>query len=228
MRKIIMTFVVACLLLSLSVSVGTTFAASLSDSLILQLTETHTEDQIDVNVRLVTNSGITGMTLELVYNRSIFEYNGYERGSALGNLDLISTGSSAEVSSPIKFNWMSQSVRNDFSEGNILKIHLKLKPNAQSGKYEVGFNYDNGDITYVDNTNNLSSKSAIISKAVIDVTESKISGTEIVEEQVVDNSKIDSLLILGVVVFVATAATATTLIVIRKKRKERKKNWLKI
>lgn len=166
------------------------------------------------------------MTLELVYNKNVFEYAGYEKGSALENLDLISTNTSADSTLPIKFNWYNQNLYNDFSTGNILKLHFTLKPNALSGEYEIGFKYDDGDIMYIENSN-ISSKSAIISKAIVNVSENKIAETQIVEGS--NESQTNILLILGIVTFSISVVAVTTLFVIKiKKEKARKKNWLKI
>ena len=226
MKKIIGLLVaVILLLLSVSTTAGTVFAASLSDRLIIQLTETHTESQIDINVKLVTNTGVSGMTLELLYNQNVFEFNGYDRGTALENLDLISTDLSVDPTLPVKFNWLTQNVSNDFSTGTILTIHFNLKPNSSSGEYEIGFKYNTGDIIYIDNYHT-QSKSAIISKAVVNISENKITDTKIVEAST--HGDTNWFLIIGVSAIAISIVTATTLIIMKNKRKKRKKNWLEI
>lgn len=199
--------------------------SSLSDSVVLQLTETHTDSQIDINVKLFTNTGISSMTLELYYNRSIFEYNNYDRGTALSDFDLMVTDLSQDPTLPIKFNWFNQDVENDFSKGSILRIHFNLKSNCPSGQYEIGF--INSDATYIDNGNPYR-KSAIASKAVIDIAKNKISETEIVDGPISEGVS-STLLVVGIVVAVISASVAVTLILVkRKNRKGRKKDWLKI
>ena len=226
MKRIIGIFILILLLFSIATPVNIVFASELSDSIIMRLTETHSNSDIEITVKLVTNTGVSGMTLELVYNKNVFEYAGYEKGSALENLDLISTNASADSTLPIKFNWYNQNLYNDFSTGNILKLHFTLKPNALSGEYEIGFKYDDGDIMYIENSN-ISSKSAIISKAIVNVSENKIAETQIVEGS--NESQTNILLILGIVTFSISVVAVTTLFVIKiKKEKARKKNWLKI
>lgn len=227
MKKIIGIFVAVFLLISASVPASIVFAASLSDSIILQLTETHTDSQIDINVKLVTNTGISAMTLELVYNKNIFEYNGYEKGTALNDLDLMSTNLSTNPSLPVKFNWFNQNPENDFSTGNLLKLHFALKSDIPNQEYEIGFKYNDGDITYIDK-NNPNSKSAIISKAVINITENKITETEIVETPTENNNTAKLLLIIGSVVLTISVVAAIVLIIKIKKKKRGRKNWLKI
>lgn len=201
--------------------------SSLSDSVVIQLTETHTDNQIDINVRLITNTGILGMTLELQYRKDIFEFKGYERGSALSNLDLISTDLSSDTTLPIRFNWFNNDSYNDFTQGTILKLHFTLKQNISRGGYEIGFKYNQGDITYIEN-GNANSKSAIISKAVVNVSENKISKTEIVEDSN-DNSSSSWIWILGISLLVCSILVAAVLIVLKKRNaKGRKQNWLEI
>ena len=224
MKKIVSFAIVFLLLISIHIPATTVFAAKLSDNLIMRLTETHTESQIDINVKLVTNTGVSGMTLELVYDKNVFVYDGYQKGAALESLDLMSTDLSENPTLPVKFNWFSQNASNDFSTGNILKLHFHLKPNAPAGEYEIGFRYNNGDIIYIDNSP-ANSKSAVISKAVVNIAENKISDTAIVEEAKHTNV----FLILGIVAISISVVVGTIVLVKKiKKEKARKKNWLEV
>ena len=228
MKKIISIFIAVLLLFCITNPSGIVFAAKLSDNIIIQLTETHTESQIDINVKLVTNSGISAMTLELAYNKNVFEYVGYEKGNALSNLDLMSTDLSNDQTLPVKFNWFNQNlgnVENDSSTGNILQLHFTLKQDCSSGSYEIGFKYNEGDIVYIEN-GNANTKSAIISKAVVNIAKNKIIETEIVEDT---PNKTSPVLIVGIVLGSIAIVALTFLLVIRiKKEKLRKKNWLEI
>ena len=227
-RNIGIMIITIMLLFSLFMPIGNVYAASLSDSIILQLTETHTESQIDINVKLVTNTGLSSMTLELVYDKEVFEYQGYEKGTALSELDLMSTDLSRNKDLPVKFNWFNQNVENDFSTGNILKLHFNLKSNIASGDYKIGFKYNNGDIVYVENKNP-ASKSAIISQAVISVSHNKITKTEIVEEaNDVDSPSNTWIVVVAVAAFVGVATVATIITIKAIRRKRKNKNWVKI
>ena len=208
------------------IPIGDVSASSLADNIILQLTETHTDSQININVRLVANSGLSAMTLELVYNDQVFEYNGYEKGEALDALDLISTDLVSNPDAPVKFNWFSQEVQNDFSTGRILQLRFDLKENSSAGEYEIGFKYNNGDIVYILN-GNPTSKSAVISKAVVSVDGNKITKTEIVEQAEKNNNVV---LVLGIVfISVALIGTVATVLIIKiRKGKRKDKNWVKI
>ena len=227
MKKILWLFIVLVVLVPSTISKNVVYAANLSDNVVIQLTETHTDNQIDIKAKLVTNTGISGMTLELVFNRDIFEYVGYDAGTALSSLDLITTDTSESSSLPIKFNWLFQNRINDTSVGSFLTVHLRLKDDAKSGKYEVKFKHESGDICYIDGDGISHAKKAIISKAVVNISDNKISQAKIYEE----NQKIDTstlILILGISA-ISFSATVATIIIIRIKRtKRKKKDWLEI
>ena len=209
-----------------STLIQTVNAASLHDSLVMNLTERHTESNIDINLNMITNTGVSAMTLELVYNRNIFQFEGHEKGAALNGLDFIATDLSEDETLPIKFNWFSNDLKNNFTKGIILKLHFSLKPNIPAGQYEIGFRYNNGDIICIENSSNFS-KSAIIGKAVIDIEEEKIAGTEIVS----DNQEENTYLIVGIVASVVAISAISTLYIlktIKKKRKRRREKWSEI
>ena len=218
-------FLLAVLLFSFC-PIKSVYADSLSDSLVMQLVENHTENQINIDVKMVSNTGVSAMTLELVFDRNIFEFMGYQKGTALALLDLMSTDLSANNSLPIKFNWFSNEIKNDKSTGIILKLRFKLKENSKSGEYDIGFRYKGGDISYVEN-GNVFSKSAIISKAKISVNDKKISNAEIIETQNENNFSTLSICII-VVILIALVTISAILMIKRKNKKRSKDNWLKI
>lgn len=227
MKKLLWLLIVLLVMVPTTLSKNEVYAASLSDSVIIQLTESHTDKQIDIKAKLISNSGISGMTLELMYDREIFDYVGYDAGQALSELDLMTTDLSSNASLPVRFNWFSQNIINDTSTGNFLTVHLKLRDNAKSGKYEVKFRYGNGDISYIAEDGVPHSKKAIISKASIKINENGISNATIVEENpIIDTSTL--ILIIGISAISLSATVATIVIIKLKKSNKRKKDWLEI
>ena len=63
MKKTVVFLVLLSLLLSAVSLASAVSAADLSDNIVLQLTETHTENEIIIDANLVTNTGISAMTL---------------------------------------------------------------------------------------------------------------------------------------------------------------------
>ena len=228
MKKTVIFLISVLLLLSVVCPLQPAFAADLSDNIVLQLTETHTEDQIVIDANLIVNTGISAMTLELVYDKTVLEFTGYQEGTALGQLDLMSTDLSRDPTLPVKFNWFNQNpeVENDFSTGNLLQIRFALKPDSQSGKYEIGFKYDpEGGIVY----NNVSPKAAAIGKAIVNVETNKITKIEI-EKAESSGKRVNIPLIVGVAVaaVAVSGAVITVLVIKTRKEKRKKKNWLKL
>ena len=228
MKKTVVFLALLSLLLSAVSLASTASAADLSDNIVLQLTETHTENEIVINANLVTNTGISAMTLELVYDNTVFEFQGYEQGTALGQLDLISTDLSRDPTLPVKFNWFNQNpeVENDFSTGNLLQLRFALRSDSQSGKYEIGFKYDpESDVVY----NNVSTKSAAIGKAVVNVETNQIREIEI-EDAEPSGGRVNVPLIVGVAVAAVAVlgAVITVLVIKTRKEKRKKENWLKL
>ncbi len=228
MKKTVVFLVSVFLLLSVLSSASTVFATDLSDNIVLQLTETHTDNEIVINVNLVTNTGISAMTLELVFDNTAFEFQGYQQGTALGKLDLISTDLSGDPTLPVKFNWFNQNpeVDNDFSTGHLLQLHFALKPDSRSGEYEIGFKYDpESDIVY----NNVNTKSAAIGKAVVNIETNQIREIEI-QNAKTTSGRATVFLIVGISVAVAAAlgAVITVLVIRTRKKKGKKENWLKL
>ena len=230
MKKIVV-FVITCLMCIVYLApASAVFAADLSDSIVLHLTETHSDNQIIINVNLITNTGVSGMTLELVYDRGVFEFTGFDQGQALNSLDLVSTDLSEDPTLPVKFNWFNQNtdIGNDFSTGNLLKLYFTLKPDCQGGEYGISFRYQQGDIVYIAK-NHPNTKSAIIDKAVVNVSENKITEIEIQQFETSDDG-VNVGLIVGAAVFAVAAVSAVVVVLIVRKRKGkgRRKNWLKL
>ena len=204
-----------------------------SGRLIMSMVETHDNERIEIEVRLIRNTGVSAMTLELEYDKEAFDFLDYQKGTALDKLDLMSTNLDEDKTLPIRFNWFSsgREFSNDESTGTILKLGFALKDGAESGKYDIGFKYNEGDISYVYN-GNPAAKSAVISKAVVSIADSKISGAEIVSDPIPDEGdkrEVNGWLIAGIVTLsVALVALAVVLIVKFKIGKRGKGNWSKV
>lgn len=222
MKKIIFLLVATLLLFSAPIIPNKAFAESVSDNLVLQmLNETYTDSKVEINVRLVTNTGFTGMTLELNFNREVFKYVGYQEVTKLTNVDFTPPGPNINSTSPVRFLWESRTANNNKETGILLKLTFNLYANSKSGSYEIGFKCKDGDITYNDTKTASRTKSAIIIPAVVKIAENKIA-------EVTEGSTTNVALIIGIVSIGITATAVTIFTVIRIKRKKGKKNWLKI
>ncbi len=225
-------FVFFAMMLSFFCAIAPISAASAeisADSLIMTLAESHDEDEINVDLKMVTNTGVYAMALELVYDKNVFEYLGYERGEALEKLDLMQTDLSKDKTLPVKFSWLvtGRQMENDDSVGVILKLKFALKQGAKRGKYSIGFKYNDGNIAYIAN-GNVVKKSAIIgSKVSVSVAGHEISDTEIVENTNQEDG--NGWLIAGIAVASAAVIAIVTILIIRTIKKKRGTgNWSEI
>ena len=75
MKKIFGLLIALAIMFSFAYPIKTVYAESISDNLIIQLSETHTETELDIRVNLVSNTGVSAITLELDYNKNIFTFN---------------------------------------------------------------------------------------------------------------------------------------------------------
>jgi hypothetical protein len=220
-------FVAACFLFVIGVMPSSVvLAANVSDNVVLQLRETHTEEQVVIKTNLITNTGISDMLLELEYDDAVFSFSGYERGNALDRLGLEVTPSS---SAPIRFYWYkpNEDFENELSTGNILTLYFDLKPDCEAGQYNISFKCEPAGVDYRYN-GKLYSKTAIVDKAIVNVDENKITKIDIKDSGAGKAPNVP--LIVGASVFAAAAISAGVVIgvVRRKKAKERRKNWFKV
>ena len=199
------------------------FAADLSDSIVLHLTENHTDNQVVINVNLITNTGVSAIGLELTYDTDVFTVDGYERGTALNNFTLTPP---KDLTQQIRFLWDNDETENDSSVGNLLTVRFTLKSDCNGGEYNVSFKPFN--IGYYDKNHNPTLKSAIIDKAVISVTGNKITEIEIKDAETFDSTDVG--LIVGSVIFAVAAVSTAVVVLIVKIRKgnRRRKSWLKL
>lgn len=224
--KKIAVFIITCLILIVGIApTSVAFAANLSDSVVLHLTEeTHTDNQVVISANLITNTGISSIGLELLYDRDVFEYDHYEQGQVLNNFNLTPP---EDLAKPIRFLWDNDRSENDFSTGNLLRLYFRLKPDCKSGEYSIVLKPHS--VSYYDNNNNPSLKSAIIDKAVINVAENKITAIEIEDADVSDGNTNVALLVGAVVFGVAALSAAVSVLTVKIIKKRRGKgNWSKI
>lgn len=227
-RLSFMVLIVMASVFCFSTSLHAVNAEVSSDSLIMALVANHDRNRIDIDVNMVKNTGVSGMTLELDYSKDVFEFIGYEKGAALDKLDLMSTNLDDDNSLPVKFNWFGNSgeIKNDESVGTVLKLGFVLKQGVKSGKYSIGFKHNDGDIVYVENGNAVS-KNALISKVLIGVAENAISETEIIDEA--NQSGMSGWLIAGIAASSAAVVMFAVLLAVKIFRNKRGKgNWSKI
>lgn len=106
---------------------------------ILTLTQS---GELAVEVKLSNNTGLYAANFTLSYDENLLTYNGYDRGSALADMELVATGSEV-ASESICFNFLSKGTFNDASNGRVLTLYFSPN-NGAVGTADVTLTYKRG------------------------------------------------------------------------------------
>lgn len=95
-----------------------------------------------VEVNISNNVGLYAANFTLSYDEQLLTFDGYERGSALADMELVATGSEV-ASDKICFNFLSNGMFNDTSNGRVLTLYFSPKSGA-IGAADVTLTYNRG------------------------------------------------------------------------------------
>lgn len=219
---------VAVALLTIVPVTHAAYAASASDPAVIVLSPSATENEVTVDAVLRQNTGLSELVVELVYDTTAMELVNVERGDALSKLEFLTTNSDTEQGfafTPFKLNWSGD--ENDYSTGNIVRLHFATKPEAKDGDYTIELKADRvTDASYIVN-GTAESKSVLIDIATIRITDNKPSPVLPTEEKPEEENKPNVALIVSLsVVGAVIVAGAITFVIIWKKKG--KKSWKKV
>ncbi len=99
--------------------------------------------EMAVEVNISNNVGLYAANFTLSYDERLLTYSGYERGSALADMELVATGNEVD-SENICFNFLSNGAFNDFSNGTVLTLYFTPKQDAL-GNANVTLTYNRGN-----------------------------------------------------------------------------------
>ena len=112
------------------------YAADASEAPVMVLTATTSGKEVTVDAALKRNSGISGLTVEIVYDASAMTLTNVERGSALSSLEYLTTNTEQGYShNPFRINWSGD--ENDTSTGTILKMRFSVKDILLTSKGQI-------------------------------------------------------------------------------------------
>ncbi|MCL1873767.1 MAG: cadherin-like beta sandwich domain-containing protein [Clostridiales bacterium] len=100
------------------------------------------EDIVTLQVDLKNNSGLAGLQLEIGYDSSVFTLESQTmvtRGSALADLMFAGLSPVTYQNNPFRVIWAGTA--NDYSNGRVLNIQLKVLPDAKNGIYPITVAY---------------------------------------------------------------------------------------
>ena len=127
------------------------YAADESEAPVMVLTATTSGKEVTVDAALKRNSGISGLTVEIVYDASAMTLINVERGSALSSLEYlttnVATGKGYAVT-PFMIIWSGDD--NDVTTGTVVRMRFLVKETAPDGDYPITLRGDgNNSVTYV-------------------------------------------------------------------------------
>ena len=199
--------------------------------LVMKGREQSVENEIEIDVVVEENSGVSGMLLSLEYDTSVFTLTDLEYGTAFSSLSPIHTNTETEQGYgiyPFKISYLGD--ENDTSTGNMMTLRFRIKENAPDGSYHITFKYERDkDVSYLKDGKILT-KNLLIDGAEITLKADKVVKIETYpddqRQDPLDSNPI-MLWILGAIGASVIIAGCTVLISVLVKHNKQKK-WTKI
>ena len=204
-----------------------TFADSISDnSVIIVSGIVNTQNKLIIKANLTENTAISGMTLELSYNKSAMVLTNVVFGTALSSLEPITTNTNTSEGykiTPFKFNYYGE--KNDFSTGLLFTLTFNINNNVKDGNYLVSLKYNkNKDVCYFDENNVLKTKNLYIDNAEIQIKNDFV--TQITSVR--DEGQTSNTWIVVLCVSVLAIAIIIAGILFAKKFIKKRRNWKRL
>ena len=199
--------------------------------LVMKGREQSVENEIEIDVVVEENSGVSGMLLSLEYDTSVFTLTDLEYGTAFSSLSPIHTNTETEQGYgiyPFKISYLGD--ENDTSTGNMMTLRFRIKENAPDGSHHITFKYERDkDVSYLKDGKILT-KNLLIDGAEITLKADKVVKIETYpddqRQDPLDSNPI-MLWILGAIGASVIIAGCTVLISVLVKHNKQKK-WTKI
>ena len=204
------------------------YAASIKDnSVIVMSGKVNKQNKLVIDVNLTDNTGISGMTLELSYNKKAMVLSNISFGSALSSLDPITTNtktSEGYAITPFIINYFGQD--NDYSKGLLFTLTFDLSKNIDNGSYKVSLVYSkNQDVNYYDENGEPKTKNLYIDNLEIQIKDNEV--TEIITVASDEKpAKTRTLVIVLIITLSVALVGAMTFVLLKLMKKKR--NWKKI
>ena len=199
--------------------------------LVMKGREQSVENEIEIDVVVEENSGVSGMLLSLEYDTSVFTLTDLEYGTAFSSLSPIHTNTETEQGYgiyPFKISYLGD--ENDTSTGNMMTLRFRIKENAPDGSHHITFKYERDkDVSYLKDGKILT-KNLLIDGAEITLKADKVVKIETYpddqRQDPLDSNPV-MLWILGAIGASVIIVGCTVLISVLVKHNKQKK-WTKI
>lgn len=226
MKKILTFVLLIALVISsfFAYSPENILAKSLSDNPVIILSgKLNPDNTLTIKANLTSNSGISAMTFELVYDKEVMTLISVEMGKALSSLDPMTTNTNTDEGysiTPFIFNYIGKR-ENDYSTGNMFTLTFAIDEIKEDGNYNVSLSYNrNQDVNYIDESGELRTKNLFIDSAEIEVKNNEIIQVSTIKDK--DKPTSDTGRIIFVSLFVVSMIATIVVIYIKKSRKLKK------
>lgn len=205
-------------------------AAELSDNAVIALSGKVDGETVSVDAYLYENTGLSTLSVELIYDADAMTLENVEQGGALSSRHYMTTDVNTEKGygiNPFRINYFYKDKtpgrENDKSTGLLFNMKFSVKENIQDGKYTVTLKtLENNPPTYFEDGED-KPKKALINGVQVEIKGSK---PQTVEEEIPETSNKPSALLW---ISISVAAVAVSgLVVLTVIKIKGKRSWTKV
>lgn len=199
--------------------------------LVMKGREQSVDNEIEIDVTVEENSGVSGMLLSLEYDTSVFTLTNLEYGTAFSSLSPIHTNTDTEQGYgiyPFMISYLGD--ENDTSTGSMMTLRFRVKENSPDGSYRITLKYERDKAVSYLKDGKILTKNLLIDGAEITVAADKVVKIETYpddQRQPAPEGKPIALWIVGAIgaaVIIAGCAVLVSALIKHNKRKK----WTKI
>ena len=186
MKKAILVSLMLSLMLAMAFASPMRILASEKGNTVLVMKgrEQTVDQEIEIDVVVEENSGVSAMLLSLEYDTSVFTLTDLEYGDALSSLSPIHTNTETPEGYgvyPFKITYLGDA--NDTSTGKMMTLRFSVRDDAPDGIYTIALQYSRDkDVTYLYG-NEILTKNLLIDIAKITLSESNVTDIEIISDE---------------------------------------------
>ena len=233
MKKTILVFLTLSLVLTMAFASPMQILAAEEGNTVLVMKgrEQSVDHEIEIDVVVEENSGVSSMLLSLEYDTSVFTLTDLEYGTAFSSLSPIHTNPDTEKGYgiyPFMISYLGE--KNDTSTGHMMTLRFRVKENAPNGSYHITFKYERDKAVSYLKDGKILTKNLLIDGAEITLKLDKVVKIETYpddQRQAPPESKPIALWIFGAIGASVIIAGCTVLISVLVKHNKQKK-WTKI
>lgn len=233
MKKPILIFLTFSLVLTMAFASPMQILAAEDGNTVLVMKgrEQSVDHEIEIDVVVEENSGVSGMLLSLEYDTSVFTLTDLVYGTAFSSLSPIHTNTETEQGYgiyPFMISYLGD--ENDTSTGNMMTLHFRVKENAPDGSYHITFKYERDKAVSYLKDGKILAKNLLIDGAEITLKADKVVKIETypdAQRQIAPENKSITLWIFGAIGASVIIAGCVVLVSVLRKHNKRKK-WTKI